>query len=37
MSVTNTYKGPVALLGAGTIGGGWAATYLAREREDATA
>jgi 3-hydroxyacyl-CoA dehydrogenase len=30
MSMTRTYEGPVALLGAGTIGGGWAATYLAR-------
>ncbi|MFD2416544.1 3-hydroxyacyl-CoA dehydrogenase NAD-binding domain-containing protein [Amycolatopsis pigmentata] len=30
--MTRTDARPVALLGAGTIGGGWAATYLARGR-----
>ncbi len=28
--MTRTHEGPVALLGAGTISGGWAAAYLAR-------
>lgn len=32
MTTTPTAPAPVALFGAGTIGGGWAATYLARGR-----